>query len=113
MTAARYHKYLMKYLRRTDNKYQPIQRLLNPKVLANADYYNESDFPNTFSKEIDKTIDFEEENVKKQRNFRNAQKKTTTVLNKLNCKFQPFCVDKKESRCTEVSLVTEFNLKPP
>ena len=78
----------MKYLRRTDKKYQPLQRLLNPQVLANADYYRESNYSASFSKELDKTFEMDNPNLKKQRTHRSAQKKPVYSLKKLNRSLQ-------------------------
>ena len=47
----------MKYLRRTDKKYLPLERLLHPQMLMEGDYYRESDYSATFSKEIEKPFE--------------------------------------------------------
>ena len=53
------HKYIMKFLRRTDKNYLPLERLLHPQMLLDGDYYRSSNYSATFSREIEKTFDLE------------------------------------------------------
>jgi hypothetical protein len=83
VSSAKFHKYIMKYLRRTDKKYLPLQRLVNPQMIANADYYRESQLSCSFSRELEKSLQFDDENLT-QKNQRLRNKKQAQKFKRIN-----------------------------
>jgi hypothetical protein len=85
---AKYHKYIMKYLRRTDKKYLPLQRLVNPQVIANADFYRDSNYSGSFSREIEKSFDFEDAMKTSKYVQKGSTKKPSQTLKMINCSLE-------------------------
>lgn len=85
---AKYHKYLMKYLRRTDKKYLPLQRLVNPQGIANADFYRDSNYSGSFSRELEKSFDFEDALKTSKYIQKGSNKKASQTLKRVNCRLE-------------------------
>lgn len=74
----------MKYLRRTDKKYLPLQRLVNPQMIANADFYRDSNYSGSFSRELEKSFDFEDATQTIKQFHKVSNKKQSQSLKKIN-----------------------------
>ena len=74
----------MKYLRRTDKKYLPLQRLVNPQMIANARYYKEGNLSCSFSRELEKSLKFDDDSSDNKHMQKNKVKKTTQKLKMVN-----------------------------